>query len=64
MAIHSELDLRLRKSVGASGFTQSGVTATVTGSLDMRQLEELINSAQALAHKVEVQSGVVKVFPR
>lgn len=64
MALHNELDKHVKAVAGSSGYSVSGLNATITGSLDARQLEELIDKAVVTKHEVVVVSGVVTVRPR
>ena len=64
MALHQLVQNHLDKVVGSSGYTVSGATATLTATLDHRQMQELINVAQLEKHDVIAASGTVKVQPR
>jgi len=65
MPIHSELDIHLRRVAGNSGFSVSGNQATLpAGNLDHRRLDELIEVAQALQHKVSLAAGVLTIQPK
>lgn len=64
MALHPLLDAHLQRVVGAAGYTVSGTQATITGSIDHRQVQELINVAVELKHDVTLVSGSPKVTPR
>lgn len=63
MALHSELDLHLRRVVGVSGYSVSGNVATITANLDHRRIEELIHVAQQVKHDVVLSAGALKVQP-
>lgn len=64
MALHALVQAHLDKVVGSSGYTVSGATATITGSLDHRRLAELLDVALELKHDVSLNSGSTKVTPR
>lgn len=66
MALDTHVDDKLKRmpGVGASAYTVSGATATITGTLSARQLEDLIRSSEMVRHEVVVVAGAVKVQPK
>jgi len=66
MALDQHIDKKLTTlaGLGTAGFTVSGATATITGTLSAAQLEDLIRAASLTRSEVIVAAGVVKVQPR
>jgi hypothetical protein len=67
MATHpnAALDAHLQRSVGASGFSVSGATATI-GAINMTaaQLRELVDASLTQKFDVKVVAGAVTIVPR
>ena len=64
MALHTLLVDHLQKTVGNGGYTVSGATATITASLDHRQMDELLRVASQIEHDFKLVSGSPKILPR
>jgi hypothetical protein len=58
------LDEHLKRTFGATGFTNSGANVTVTGTLTEAQLENLIETSRLTAYKATVVAGVLTLSPR
>lgn len=64
MAIHPDLDAHMKKVVGVAGYSVTGTSATVSGSLNDQRLLELQRLASQAKYDVTVVSGVVTLVPR
>jgi hypothetical protein len=62
MAIHASISKKL-DSVNVA-YTQSGAVATITGNLNHRQLDDLLDAAFTTQHQIIVTAGVITVAPR
>lgn len=64
-SIHAQLDAHLQKVVGAGGYTvSSNGNATVSATVDQRQLEELVRVASVCGYKMTLVAGTPTLQPR
>lgn len=62
MALHQEVSNKLDRI--NTTYTVSGAVGTVTGNLNHRQLDDLMDAAFTTQHQVTLVAGVLKVSPR
>jgi uncharacterized protein YfkK (UPF0435 family) len=62
MAVHAEIQKKL--NIVNVAFTQSGAVATITGNLNHRQLDDLLDAAYTTQHQAIVTAGVLTIAPR
>lgn len=62
MALHAEITKKIN-GINTT-YTVSGAVATITGNLNHRQLDDLLDAAYVTQHQVIVTAGVITVGPR
>lgn len=62
MAVHAAIGKKL-DGINVT-YSQAGAIATVTGNLNHRQLDDLLDAAFTTQHQVIVTAGVITVAPR
>lgn len=62
MAIHQAVGKKL-DGINVA-YTVSGAVATITGNMNHRQLDDLLDAAYVTQHQVIVTAGVITVAPR